>query len=332
MIAGERRQIGICEGCLSEFIMLNPIIKRQDGIIERILVVDDSRETVNHLMNNVLKPSGYETMFALDGQRALEEIRGEKPDLVLLDLNMPNMGGMDVLDNLMDDAYRPPVILMTGDGSEEVAIEAFRLGVRDYLVKPFTKDEVVDLVRSVLDRCQTNTDSSQQADEQALSASEQRWYDLLNVSKVITSLTDKDKIMRQVVRSAADVCHADSVAMTLCLTGQTELLGYTAQNDVFEHLENVKIDPLTKQVVERRDVCVEEDSMMGVDVGLGRPARAGMAAPIWSGDEIIGVLTIAHTQKAESFDEQNERFLLAICDYATIALANAEKIDGILSA
>ena len=110
---------------------------------QQILVIDDSKEIARHLTQQLLPTLGYRTLQAFDGRSGLQIIRQERPSLVMLDLNLPEMTGLDVLQTLVDEGIDVPVILMTGYGSEKNAIDAFRLGIKDYLVKPFTVDEVV---------------------------------------------------------------------------------------------------------------------------------------------------------------------------------------------
>lgn len=95
---------------------------------EFILVIDDSREIVKHLTETVLPSFGYHTMHAFDGRSGLEVIRDKEPDLVMLDYNLPQMTGLDVLQQMAQESLKTPVVLMTGYGSELSAIEAFRLG------------------------------------------------------------------------------------------------------------------------------------------------------------------------------------------------------------
>ena len=109
---------------------------------ETILVVDDSAEMVRFLKEYVLGPQGYRVLNAGDGQTGLEMAVAHKPDLIMLDMSMPRMTGMEMLAALRQTDCQAPVIFMTMHGSESVAVEAFRLGVRDYLSKPFTIEQV----------------------------------------------------------------------------------------------------------------------------------------------------------------------------------------------
>ncbi len=109
---------------------------------ETILVVDDSYEMRNLLDKYILSPSGYKVITVSNGKSGLESVVSGEPDLILLDMSMPEMTGMEMLANLRQTDCNCPVIFMTSYGSENIAVEAFRLGVRDYLNKPFTSDEV----------------------------------------------------------------------------------------------------------------------------------------------------------------------------------------------
>ena len=98
---------------------------------EIILVVDDNRQISDFLAETVLPGLGYEVMVARDANSAIKVVKQHRAnlDLMLLDLQLPDMTGLDLLRRLAKDGYLIPTILMTGHGSEQVAAEAFRLGV-----------------------------------------------------------------------------------------------------------------------------------------------------------------------------------------------------------
>jgi DNA-binding response OmpR family regulator len=117
---------------------------------ETILIVDDSAEIISFLRRNTLQPLGYQVLTALDGRAGLEMALEHNPDLILLDMSMPQLTGMEMLRALRQTLCTSPVIFMTMFGSESIAVEAFRLGVRDYLPKPFTVEEVQEAVERAL--------------------------------------------------------------------------------------------------------------------------------------------------------------------------------------
>lgn len=117
----------------------------------KILVVDDDK-SIRVTLSQALEASGFIVAAAVDGEHALEKFRSDVFDLVLLDMKMPGMDGMEVLRRLKEDRPTQPVIMITGFGTVETAVEALKIGAVDYIQKPFGPDEIRAIVRRVLDR------------------------------------------------------------------------------------------------------------------------------------------------------------------------------------
>jgi len=106
---------------------------------KRILVVDDE-EAVRNLMKRHLEGAGYEVVLAADGQAALEMFKKSSPHLVVLDLFMPGLSGLDVLLHLKRGHPHLPVVIVTSNQDEVVALSALKMGAFDYVMKPFDWD------------------------------------------------------------------------------------------------------------------------------------------------------------------------------------------------
>jgi two-component system, OmpR family, alkaline phosphatase synthesis response regulator PhoP len=119
---------------------------------ERILVVDDEPKIVK-LARDYLERSGYAVLTAGDGCTALTIARREKPDLVVLDLNLPELDGLDVCRNLRRESD-VPIIMLTARIDETDRLIGLELGADDYITKPFSPRELVARVRAVLRRVQ----------------------------------------------------------------------------------------------------------------------------------------------------------------------------------
>ena len=124
-----------------------------DAAGARTLIVDDDAAS-RRLLDVRLRALGCETAMAADGQEALAAIQQELPALMLLDLEMPRMGGMELLRTLRRDAVDLPVIVITAHGSIEAAVEALREGAYDFLPKPFDPHHLEIVVRKALERRQ----------------------------------------------------------------------------------------------------------------------------------------------------------------------------------
>jgi DNA-binding response OmpR family regulator len=117
---------------------------------KKVLVIEDRRENIVFIANNILKPEGWEVITARDGELGLQKAIEEKPDLIITDLKLPGMHGLDVLEALNKRGLHIPAIVMTFHGSEETAIRAFRLGAADYLIKPFNIEDMLAAVNRAL--------------------------------------------------------------------------------------------------------------------------------------------------------------------------------------
>ena len=116
----------------------------------RILVADDER-SLRELLAIVLRREGYDVMLAENGKMALAALARGAVDLLISDIKMPDMSGVEVLRNAKQIDPALPAIMMTAFASTETAVEAMRLGACDYLVKPFDVDELKLKVRATLE-------------------------------------------------------------------------------------------------------------------------------------------------------------------------------------
>ena len=120
---------------------------------ESILVVDDDKEIVR-LVRSYLEKAGYEVVVAYDGETALHTLRREKPDLLILDLMLPDRDGWDIARLIRTDTYlaATPIIMLTARVEDSDKIVGLEIGADDYITKPFNPQEVVARVRALLRR------------------------------------------------------------------------------------------------------------------------------------------------------------------------------------
>jgi len=119
----------------------------------RILVVDDEIRMVRFIRLN-LEHDGFQVIEAYNGQQAMEKLRTGLPDLVLLDVMMPDIDGFEVL-RMIREVSTVPVIMLTAKGEEDDRVRGLELGADDYITKPFSPREMVSRVRAVLRRTET---------------------------------------------------------------------------------------------------------------------------------------------------------------------------------
>jgi DNA-binding response OmpR family regulator len=117
---------------------------------QRILVVDDEPDTV-FLLKSIVRNAGFDVLSAFSGKDALKKCKDMNPDLVLLDVMMPEMDGLETL-RYMREMAEIPIIIVSAMGAKEDVVKALQIGVDDYLTKPFFNAEVVARIRAVLRR------------------------------------------------------------------------------------------------------------------------------------------------------------------------------------
>jgi DNA-binding response OmpR family regulator len=121
------------------------------GVVERVLVVDDDA-TVSDVVRRYLEHAGYTVVLAGDGLSALTAFHGHRPDLVVLDLMLPGIDGLEVCRRMRAEARDLPVVMLTALGTEADRVLGLELGADDYVTKPFSPRELVLRVQSVLRR------------------------------------------------------------------------------------------------------------------------------------------------------------------------------------
>lgn len=119
--------------------------------MNKILIVEDDPSIALGLEDN-LKMAGFQTVVARDGQEALEKVKAEKPDLIILDVMLPKINGLEVCRKLKEQGSRTPIIILSALGQESDKVRGLELGADDYVTKPFSPKELVVRTKAVLRR------------------------------------------------------------------------------------------------------------------------------------------------------------------------------------
>lgn len=119
--------------------------------MKKILIIDDEEESCK-LLKAYLKRRGFEVEIAFDGEEGLEKVKCSNPDLVLCDISMPGLNGVEVLKKIKELNPRIIVIMLTGFGTFESAIECLKLGAYDHIGKPVELEKLLMLIREALEK------------------------------------------------------------------------------------------------------------------------------------------------------------------------------------
>ncbi len=297
---------------------------------ERVLIVDDSHQIHDVLRDLVLEPHGYEVLSAYDGRAGLEMALGELPDLIILDERMPEMTGVEVLQALRERGVDIPVIFTTIHGSEDLVVQVFRLGVRDYIIKPFEPAEMERAVDRVLAEARLRAERDrllQQLREanRRLERQVQELHTLYSIGRSVTSLLDLDAVLKRVVEAAVFVTRAEEGLLMLVDEKERELYLRAAKNVDEEMARGLRIrvdDSLAGKVVQTgQAVLVSKEE---AKVATGYLVKALVYVPVRSAERgIIGVLGVTNRRSRRSFTKHEVRLLSALAAYAAVALENA---------
>jgi len=306
---------------------------------ETILVVDDGRENREFVIEYILEPNGYHTISAKDGREGLELAVKHRPDLILLDLNMPRMDGLVVLKKLVEYNLDIPVILMTFHGSEEIAIEVYRLGVKDYVKKPYTVEEMEAAIAHSLTETRLRREK-EALTERVLQANRELQMRLteLNVlygiGKNVTSLLDMDQLLPHVVDAAVQITHAEEGYLYLL---QDEKLICRAQKRLKEarakHDHTEAKDAIALHILKtRQPIVIDPEKTAGKKPIPGAPLCA-IYTPLIVANDLVGVLGVGNVSpRADIFSQHESALMSVLGDYAAIAIANSRNYEALRAA
>jgi DNA-binding response OmpR family regulator len=174
----------------------------------KVLIIEDSRETIVFIANKILKPKGYEIITARNGQIGLEKAEREFPDLIIIDLKLPQMSGLEVMEQLLQKGVCIPSIVVTFHGTETTAVQAFRLGARDYLIKPFTIEEMEAALERALKPQPTTPEAyRQKLATQAKVASMEK-----EIGQLRALLTGQEELVEKLQKEASNLVDKDDLA------------------------------------------------------------------------------------------------------------------------
>lgn len=299
---------------------------------ETILIVDDAAENCQFILDYVIEPNGYKAITARDGKEGVEKAIKYKPDLILLDYNMPRLDGAGVLKVLAKRKLDIPVILMTFHGSEDVAVEVFRLGVRDYLTKPFYPEDMEYAIDKSLTEVRLRREK-EALTERVIHANRELQYRLqeLNVlygiGKHVTSLLNMEKLLSRVVDAATQITRAERGHLYLIEHERLICRADKTSPDVRARtLNEPSKDPAAMHVLKTGNAIV-----MGEHGDFkARDAESAVYVPLILGKEIIGVLGVENVSAdTHQFTQHESALLSALSDYATIAIANSRNYDAL---
>ena len=168
----------------------------------RLLVVDDE-ETVRKLLQRILEGVGYQVTTAANGKEAWYKVSLGETEIVLLDIKMPEMSGIEVLSKLTADSPDICVIMVTSVVDTETAVEAMKLGAYDYIAKPFDRDEVVQKVLKAVERWKRQLQEKHRYLQLQESITEKTQLMQAQFTELVKALSREHKLLHDLAASQA---------------------------------------------------------------------------------------------------------------------------------
>ncbi|MFZ5907606.1 MAG: HD domain-containing phosphohydrolase [Nitrospirota bacterium] len=286
---------------------------------EKILVIDDE-ELILHLSRDILEKCNYTVRTAQDGKQGIGLIEKESFDLVMTDIKMPDMDGMDVIRHIRTGNKEIPIIVITGYGTLDTAINALRLGAQGFILKPFTPADLRNAVSEALEKTRLLSENIRM---RAL-------MPLFEVSKEIIGEVDPKRLVRLIVGIAEKEAHADAVCLALIdeETGRLvmkECQGLS-QTCISAVQDSAGDESLSMVFRERKPFLFTPGTVLSGFLQKVRKTESlssGIIVPLTIRGNVIGILSIMRIRNKLPFTLSDVEFISVLSGQAAAAIENA---------
>ncbi|MBI5643555.1 MAG: diguanylate cyclase [Deltaproteobacteria bacterium] len=294
----------------------------------RILIIDDDAG-LRKTLSDILRAKGYETFTAQDGGEGLSLLKGAPFNLVLIDLGLPDIPGLEVLEKVTADYPSAKAVILTGNATLDSAIEATNRGAFSYLLKPYDIDQMLIHIKRALEKQEVEAENARQsASLRKINAELNALYDLsLSASQTL----DLRELLSNVLRSItkAEVFSLETkAAIFLADNGKLHLASFVGilETEVEPCLELSKGECLCGLAMETGEILVSKNSNEDPRHTLICPSGAGphghIVVPLKTSNKIIGVLSL-YIKAGIDVREGQIKLLSSIGSQIAIAISNA---------
>ena len=286
-----------------------------------ILVIDDEK-IIHESCGRILQEAGYTVETAMSGQEALEKLKGKRYDLVLSDIKMPGMSGVETLEKMKKDVPDITVVMFTGYSSVETARDTMKLGAYDYIPKPFTPEELLSVVEKALNKDVT-TREKKEIEEQFEA-----------ITTAIRKTLNLREVLNLVVTGVTKLLKLKGCAVSL-LDRKKEFFRVCAAYGLSE--KYLKKGPIAADKRLSKILSGKPESMLDVTTSpqvqyLWEAKEEGIASifsvPLKLQEEVIGMLRI-YTADPREFSQDEVDLLSGFAEQVSIALENAQSFEDV---
>lgn len=292
------------------------------------LIIDDSSE-LRSLLESILPYSGYRTVSASTGEEGLNLALQLKPDVILVDLELPDTTGLQVLTELNQHQLSIPTIMITGYGSEGVAARALQLGALGYLIKPFTTEEVLASLERALTIKHLRREKEQLIN--LLDTYARHFQALSAISRIMIDGLDPDLFYQRIVQVGLYVTRAERCLLALSDQAgkQLQVVAAHGRPCQTEHpLPSSAGDARLQTILEKGiSLRLHASPDSTIILQTGDAVRAVLQVPLKTQERVLGLLSVDRQDRDIPFGKHDEQMLAILADYVVIALDKHRQLE-----
>ena len=286
------------------------------SIKAKILVIDDDK-VIQEGCNRILTGGGYDVETAFTGQEGFKKMEEETYDLVITDLKMPDISGMEVLKKIKNNDPDIGVIMITGYSTAETAVEAIKLGAFDYLPKPFTPDELISVVNKAIEK------------KKVLIETKHLESAYRDATKAISSSLNLNEVLELIVKSVVNLLKVKGCGVNLLDSARKKLETRVAFGLSEDYLAKGPLgaDKSVTESIEGKTVFIKD---IASDSRVQYPEEAKkegivsiLSIPLKVEEKVIGVLRV-YTGETRQFTNKEMDMVNKLAEQAGIAVVNAK--------
>lgn len=286
---------------------------------EKILVIDDE-DVILQLFRDILTRINYEVKTATSGKEGIKLFEDERFDLIITDIKMPGISGIDIIRHVRENNNEVPIIVVTGHGTIDIAIDSLKLGSQGFILKPFTPEEIE---AAIVDAMEKTRLLSENIKLRAL-------LPLFEFSKEIMGEVDLGRLLKLILEIAVREVRADNAYIALIdeVSGKLNIKeSYGLPPDFIKEFEYRCWDNIAGLVVrEGKSLLISPGVDLQPEFEAARRREgiyAGICVPLSMKGDIIGVLCIYRTAGRQLFTRSEEELISILSGQASAAIENA---------
>ncbi|MFQ5586996.1 MAG: diguanylate cyclase [Thermodesulfobacteriota bacterium] len=295
---------------------------------KRVLIIDDDL-VIKSMLEDILRDYGYSTSHAINGRDGLRLVDENRPDTILLDIEMPGMSGIDVCQTIrrMPLKNRPSVIMVSSNGDTATIVEAFRKGADDFIIKPFNDLELIARIQA---------QSRMRTFYRSLEEKNRELELILDITNTVSQTLDSGEILYSLVKKTAEFIGA--TRCSIVLIGKDDE-AYIVASHESPTIRNLKIDlkkyPELKKALTTREPLIIGD--MGSDPvlqdvkGLIKNIAHDslLVVPIIWEEEMLGTLILRTRRTSKNFTSDEQKLCQIIANAAYHPLKKAKIVEDL---